>query len=108
MNTNPISPSPFKRFSIDWEQVIYLEGDGNYTTFIFTDGTALLTSKTIGAFEPLVPGHFVRVHKGCIVNRNFIRDLDKITKSIVLSNKIKLKVARRRWGELMRVLWEIS
>jgi DNA-binding LytR/AlgR family response regulator len=106
MNTNPTCPSPFKRFSIDWAQVVYLEGDGNYTTFVFTDGTTWLTSRTIGVFVPLVPEHFVRVHKGCIVNCNFVRSLDKITKSVVLSNKIKLKVARRRWCELKRILWE--
>lgn len=105
MNTSPTYPSPFKRLPIDWEKVIYLEGDGNYTTFIFTDGTTRLTSRTIGVFEPLLPEQFVRVHKGCIVNRNFVRGLDKITKSVVLSNKIKLKVARRRWCDLKRVLW---
>lgn len=104
MNTNPTYPRPLKSLPIDWEQVICLEGTGNYTTFILAAGNQLLTSKSICYYEPHLPMHFMRVHKSCVVNRNFVKGLDKTTKTVLLTTEIKIQVARRRWCDLKRFL----
>ncbi len=106
MNTTTIPALYYSyqhKLPIDLSQVVRLEGTGNYTTFILTDGTSHLSSKSLCVYAPSLPSGFVRVHKSCIVNRHFVHGLDETTKSVVLSNKIKIKVARRRWGELKRV-----
>lgn len=51
------------------EDIIRLEGDGNYTNFIITGGRRIMTSRTLGEYEDLLYSHgFYRVHQSTIVN----------------------------------------
>ncbi|MFT5822257.1 MAG: two-component system LytT family response regulator [Crocinitomix sp.] len=51
------------------EDIIRLEGDGNYTNFIITNDRKVMTSRTLGEYEELLFDHgFYRVHQSTIVN----------------------------------------
>lgn len=81
---------------IDLAQALRLEGTGNYTTFILTDGTSHLSSKSLCVYEQHLPEDFVRVHKGCIINRRFVARFDKKKRCILMTDGSKVRVARRR------------
>jgi len=80
--------------------VVRLEGTGNYTTFILTDGSSYLTSKSLCIYESL-PANFMRVHKSCIVNRHFVVGFDKTQQFVLMTDGSKVKVARRRWRKVL-------
>lgn len=88
------------KLPIDLNHVVRLEGTGNYTTFIFIDGSSYLSSKSLCVYESL-PANFVRIHKRCIVNLHFMVSFDKATKSILLADGQEVKVARRRWRKVL-------
>lgn len=51
------------------EDIIRLEGDGNYTNFIITEGRKVVTSRTLGEYEELLFDlGFYRIHQSTIVN----------------------------------------
>ncbi len=51
------------------EDIIRLEGDGNYTNFIVANGRKILTSRTLGEYEELLFNHgFYRIHQSTIIN----------------------------------------
>jgi DNA-binding LytR/AlgR family response regulator len=88
------------KLPIDLTHVVRLEGTGNYTTFILTDGSSYLTSKSLCIYESL-PANFMRVHKSCIVNRHFVVGFDKTQQFVLMTDGSKVKVARRRWRKVL-------
>lgn len=55
------------------EDIIRLEGDGNYTNFIITNNRRVMTSRTLGEYEELLLPHgFYRIHQSTIVNLRHI------------------------------------
>lgn len=51
------------------EDIIRLEGDGNYTNFRITNDRKIMTSRTLGEYEELLFDHgFYRIHQSTIVN----------------------------------------
>lgn len=82
---------------IDMMNVIRLEGNCNYTVFILKEGKKLLTSKTISYYEPLLPTEFIRVHKRCIINTEFLPIEDKMPLNCLqLSDGFTIPISRRR------------
>ncbi|MCE7042898.1 LytTR family DNA-binding domain-containing protein [Dyadobacter sp. CY312] len=56
--------------------IVYIEGEDNYSRFIFQDGSSLLSSRTLKYFErQLEPFGFIRVHKSHLVNIIFVEKL---------------------------------
>ena len=104
MNTAAVSTLQyldFHKLSIDWTQVVRLEGKGNYTQFVFADGKTHLYTKSLCVYEPHLPPHFVRVRKGCIVNFHFVKKLDTENKRVFLTDNQEIRIARRRWMEVV-------
>jgi DNA-binding LytR/AlgR family response regulator len=56
----------------EWQDVLLLEGSGNYTVFVLFDGSKHISTKSLGNYEAFLPSDFVRVHKGHIVNRRAV------------------------------------
>ncbi len=79
------------------QQIVRLEGDGNYTTLFFTDGSHLMVALTLKRLLKRVPaGTFVRPHRKHLVNRSFIVGVHASTSSLDLSNGDSVVIARRR------------
>ena len=79
-------------------EVLYIEGDRNYSKFHRQKAVFSLSSKTLAIYETLLP-HFVRIHKRTLVNPAFV-DKCLITPNgkvlLVLTNGATLSIARRR------------
>lgn len=76
-----------KTHRIPVENILFIEGLGNYVTYNLMDKTKLTSYGTIkGALEKL-PSNFTRVHKSFIVNKEHIKSYDNLTIDI-LDNSI--------------------
>jgi two-component system, LytTR family, response regulator len=80
------------------DEIVRLEGSGNYTNFYLKDGTKMLVSRTLKEYETLLDGQaFVRVHKSCIVNLGFVRKFFvKKEGELELADGQQVKISRRR------------
>ncbi|WP_428657213.1 LytR/AlgR family response regulator transcription factor [Runella sp.] len=85
------------------DQIIYLEGNRNYTNICLKNGRKLLSSKNLKRFEELFDnGHFLRVNRSYLVNFAHIQSFER---EIMLSNGKIIVPARRKWVA-MRILLE--
>lgn len=83
--------------SVQFKDIIRLEGAGNYTIFVLIDGQRLIYSKTISYFEQLVPHTFVRISKSCIANLSYLSDCwESHEKEFSMSDGHRILIARRR------------
>lgn len=80
------------------EDIIRLEGDGNYTNFILKNEKKVLTSRTLGDYEELLFDHgFYRVHQSTIVNLRHVVKYHKGTGGKVeMSDGKSFSVSRYR------------
>lgn len=87
------------------DRILYLAGDGNYTRVHFSDGQAIVFSRTIRVVMAELPG-FIRIHRGYAVNPHFVTHLqrpDPKTLELIVST-IPLPVSRRRQSDVRRQL----
>jgi len=87
--------SGFKVLLLD--DIIYLEGQDNYTEVNFNGGQ-LLVSKTLKDYENLLNySNFYRIHKKHLINLNHIKEFSyKDGGFIIMSNEKQLAIARNR------------
>lgn len=83
---------------VDPNDFMYLEGEGNYTSIIFIDGTKYVDTKSIGVYEEILdPQHFFRIHKSHIVNVLYVKEfLNDDGHSVIMKDNSKLSISRLR------------
>lgn len=84
------------------KNIIRLEANINYTTFILQTGKARTMSYNIAIYGILLPQNFLRVNRSCIINKNFIDNLDTCNKKIILTDGTQVQISRRRWSEVLQ------
>lgn len=76
--------------------IIRVEANSNYCKIYFDNGYPLTVAKVLQWFEEKLPGHsFYRIHRGHIVNRNFIASVSDGNK-LLLQNGEQLLVSKRK------------
>ncbi|MFT4022651.1 MAG: LytTR family DNA-binding domain-containing protein [Flavihumibacter sp.] len=84
--------------------IIWCEGNNNYTHFHFTNHRPVIVSKTLKEYEEILGEFgFMRVHKSYLVNRQHITQLNK-EGTIVMTDNSKLAISRRRKDEVLKFL----
>lgn len=84
--------------------IIYCEGDGNYTTFYLTLGKKIMVSKPLKEYEELLPQpDFIRSHQSYLVNRRYIEYYDR-DGILYLQNKKQIPVSKRRKDAVLSTL----
>lgn len=82
---------------VDPNDFIYLEGDGNYTSIVFVDGTKYVDTKSIGVYEDILDkNRFFRIHKSHIVNVLYVKEFLNDGHFAIMKNDVKLAVSRLR------------
>lgn len=77
--------------------IIMLEASGNYTIFHILNQKKHLYAKCINAFEEsLKMEGFLRVHRGFIINPDYIIDYDEGSSLISMKYDLKVAVSRRK------------
>ncbi|MVM33192.1 response regulator receiver protein [Spirosoma sp. HMF4905] len=87
--------------------LVYLEGELNYTWLQFADGRRILVPYTIKRIEAKLPdAWFIRLHRHYLVNRQFIERVEYNSPRPIfyLVTGVALPVSRRRWFILRRQL----
>lgn len=85
--------------------IIYLEGDSNYTIFHMEGNHKITAAKTLREFEDLLASHnFVRIHRSHVINPyHLIRYIRGRGGEVVMNNGVTLTVARERKEQLLQV-----
>lgn len=83
---------------VDPNEFMYLEGEGNYTSINFVDGSKYVDTKSIGVYEDLLsPQHFFRIHKSHIVNVLYVKEfLNDDGHYVIMKDNTKLALSRLR------------
>lgn len=91
-------------FFFDPKEIIRLEGESNYTRFYFSSHKPMLVSKTMKEYEEILGDHdFLRVHKSHLVNKKFVKHLDK-EGLLWLNDGSHIIVSRRKKDEVLKEL----
>ncbi|MCC6817992.1 MAG: response regulator transcription factor [Bacteroidia bacterium] len=82
----------------DIDEILYLEGDINYTKFHFIDETRMqVSSKTLKDFQFFLEGEgFFRIHKSFLINLKHIKDYKRLIGSVVMNTGKELPLSRHR------------
>jgi DNA-binding LytR/AlgR family response regulator len=92
---------------LPFEEIVMIEGDGNYTLFYCTNGRRIMVSKTLRDYEKLLGEKhtFFRVHKSYLINLQHVVRYDvKGEDSVWMKNGKIVGVARRRKQEFDLVM----
>lgn len=94
---------------IDFEQVIRLASDNNYTRIVLESGQKVLVTKTLKKFEEsLDPNTFLRVHAGHIVNFTKVTEYNKTDGGwLILTNGDEVPVSRKHKRSLEEALQQL-
>ena len=87
-------------FFYDPLEILYCEGENNYTRFTFTKHKPMLVSKTLGEYEDLLDEYgFIRIHKSYLVNSKYVSKVDR--ESVLFMSDGKQFVISKRRKELV-------
>ena len=83
---------------LNMDDIIYCEGDSNYTNVFLGDGTKLCLAKTLKVLEEFLPeDSYFRIHNTHIVNLNrIVRILRRDSGYITMDNGKELAISRSR------------
>lgn len=89
-------------------QIAYVEAESNYSKIFLDDKTEYLLSKTLSLVENEInDGMFFRCHRTYLVNTKYIKEISKGAEMfIILNNGCRIPMAKRRMGDLRRILTE--
>jgi len=90
-------PTPEGLLFIRVEEIVYCQGQGNYTELFLSDGKKITSSHTLRAYEDMLAGRdFFRTHKSFLINLQHIEAYRKGEGgNVVMSNGREIEVARR-------------
>ncbi len=91
---------------IEMDQIIRLDGDGNYTYFFLKNNIKYTVVKALREYEELLKGtQFMRIHQSAVIN------LDCVAKyirgrggSVIMSDGAEIEVSRRKKDEFLAAM----
>lgn len=86
------------------EEILFLEGQGNYTKFYFTTKKSLLSSFNLKYYEDILSDcKFIRIHKSLLINKMHV---EKTQGSFIFlkNHAAPLEIAKRRISEVKETL----
>lgn len=87
------------------EDILFVESDGNYSTFNLKNNQKLVITKKLKDVNGLLPeSTFFRIHNSYIVNLNKIKEFMKSGGYVVMESNHKIPVARQRKSAFLEKL----
>jgi two-component system LytT family response regulator len=81
---------------LKYEEIRYIAGDGNYSTFHSTNRDRLMVSHNLAYYEKLIDSAlFVRSHQSYLVHLPFVSEIMVASQTIVLNDGTKIPMSRR-------------
>lgn len=96
-----------KIYSINIQDIVNCESDGNYTTFHFVNAPKLVVSTNLKEYESLLSPHsFFRTHRSHLINMAYFDHFIKSEggNTIIMKNKTAVPLSVRKKEEFMILL----
>ena len=95
---------------IELTDIMYFEGDGNYTTLYLQSMEKIVVTRQLGIFEEILPAStFFRIHKSTIVNLKHVIGYNSNEGSVaVMKDNNTLTISRRRLDDFLTKLSTIA
>jgi two-component system LytT family response regulator len=95
-----------KKTQIIIQDIMMLEGDGNYTYVHMINGKKILISKTLKEFcEAFKEYDFARVRKSYLINLNFLKEVNlSIEPYVTMETGHRIEISRRRKTDFQKQL----
>jgi len=92
---------------IDINSILRVEAISNYSKLFFADGKTLVVAKLLSWFEKrLADLHFVRLHRGHLVNIRYIKACDSCNNGeAVMVNNERLAISRRKRPDFKKAIY---
>ena len=87
--------------SLNLTRLMYIEANEKYQNLVSTDGSNLIRCSISDLEKALVPHQFIRIHRGYLVNPQYIYRID--TSSIILDGSQNLPLSRHRKKEVQNL-----
>lgn len=91
---------------VEYQQIIYIEADNNYSKVFTCNQTENIISKTLGKIESTIDSQiFYRCHKSYVINITYIKEIFIGNEMFVLlKNDKRIPISRRRISNLCKLL----
>ncbi|MES2518393.1 MAG: LytTR family DNA-binding domain-containing protein [Bacteroidota bacterium] len=105
-NFHPVIYTDRMKTSIVIDDIMMLEGDGNYTHVHLINGKKILISKTLKDFcERFQQYDFARIRKSYLINLNYLKDVELSGDvSVTMQTGQRIEISRRRKTEFQQQL----
>ena len=92
--------------AVNVKDIVRCESEGNYTTFILSDGRKLLATKILKEFDEMLQNYnFFRVHQSHLINIDFFETFIKADGgTVVMKDKSKIPLASRKKEAFLKLL----
>ncbi|EGV43692.1 response regulator transcription factor [Bizionia argentinensis JUB59] len=91
-----------KLIFLETDNIIYIESDGNYSTFVMADNQKIVVTKKLKEVNAILPeDYFFRIHNSFIINLNKIKEFIKNDGYVVMQSNKKIPVARQRKSDFL-------
>ncbi|HLV38855.1 LytTR family DNA-binding domain-containing protein [Xanthomarina sp.] len=87
------------------DDILYIESDGNYSTFFMTNNQKMVVTKKIKEIDAILPEkYFFRIHNSYVINLNKIKEFVKNEAYVLMESNEKIPVARQRKTDFLNKL----
>ena len=89
------------------EEIVRLQGNGNFTDIYLTNKTKKMVCRFLKHFSEILPYPFVRVHKSHIINVNFIKSYHKNSGGyVILEDGNEIEISSTYKNEFLKLFKE--
>jgi two-component system LytT family response regulator len=89
---------------VKMEEIIRLQGNGNFTDIYLTNKTKKMVCRFLKHFEEILPFPFLRVHKSHIINVNHVKSYHKNSGGyVVLTDGTEIEISSSYKDEFLKV-----
>ncbi len=88
---------------VKMEEIIRLQGNGNFTDIHLIDGTKKMACRFLKHYQEILPSPFLRVHKSHIINLNFVESYNKSMGGyVILEGKKEVYISANHKEEFLK------
>jgi two-component system LytT family response regulator len=94
---------------VEVSDIIFLEADGAYTSFLLKNGQKFVVSKKLKFYEDMLSNRpfFFRTHRSYFINLNYIKKYSRSENVIIMDNEASITVSRDRKQDFEALLKEL-
>ncbi|MGK9476309.1 LytR/AlgR family response regulator transcription factor [Melioribacter sp. OK-6-Me] len=86
------------------KSIVVIEADNIYSIITTSDGNKYNIRKSMSNWEEILPSHFARVHRGVIINLNYVKQIEKLSDQTRIFNlegyDRPVRIGKSYWADL--------